>query len=56
MSLPTEERYQLQTKQGYPLFGVEIKTVNDQGEELPRDGETSGALKVKGPWIETTLR
>ena len=54
MSLPTEERYQLQTKQGYPLFGVEIKTVNDQGEELPRDGETSGALKVKGPWIMHT--
>ena len=54
MSLPTEERYQLQTKQGYPLFGVEIKTVNDQGEELPRDGETGGALKVKGPWIMHT--
>ena len=54
LSMPTEERYQLQTKQGYPLFGVEIKTVNDQGEELPRDGETSGALKVKGPWIMHT--
>ena len=54
MSLPTEERYQLQTKQGYPLFGVEIKTVNDQDEELSRDGETSGALKVKGPWIMHT--
>ena len=54
LSLPTEERYQLQTKQGYPLFGVEIKTVNDQNDELPRDGETSGALKVKGPWIMHT--
>ena len=54
LSMPTEERYQLQAKQGYPLFGVEIKTVNDQGEELPRDGETSGALKVKGPWIMHT--
>ena len=54
MSLPTEERYQLQTKQGYPMFGVEIKTVNDKNEELPRDGEASGALKVKGPWIMHT--
>jgi len=51
MSLPKEERYQLQTKQGYPLFGVEIKTVDDQNNELPRDGEASGTLKVKGPWI-----
>ena len=54
MSLPTEERYQLQTKQGYPMFGVEIKTVDDKNEELPRDGEASGALKVKGPWIMDT--
>ena len=54
MSLPTEERYQLQTKQGYPMFGVEIKTVDDDNKELPRDGEASGALKVKGPWIMQT--
>ena len=54
MSLPTEERYQLQTKQGYPMFGVEIKTVDDDNKELPRDGEASGALKVKGPWIMHT--
>ena len=54
MSLPIEDRYQLQTKQGYPMFGVEIKTVDDNDEELPRDGEASGALKVKGPWIMHT--
>ena len=54
MSLPIEERYQLQTKQGYPMFGVEIKTVDDDNKELPRDGEASGALKVKGPWIMHT--
>mgnify|MGYP001237328545 CR=1 FL=1 len=51
MNLPKEERYQLQTKQGYPMFGVEIKTVDDENNVLPRDGEASGALKVKGPWI-----
>jgi fatty-acyl-CoA synthase len=33
------------------MFGVEIKTVDDENNELPRDGEASGALKVKGPWI-----
>jgi len=54
MSLPIEERYQLQTKQGYPMFGVEIKTVDDKNKELPRDGKASGALKVKGPWIMHT--
>ena len=30
LNLPKEDRYQLQTKQGYPLFGVEIKTVDDE--------------------------
>ncbi len=54
LSLPKEERYQLQTKQGYPMFGVEIKTVDDENNELPRDGEANGALKVKGPWIMHT--
>jgi fatty-acyl-CoA synthase len=28
-----------------------MKIVNDQSEELPRDGETFGRLLVRGPWI-----
>ena len=49
--LPDEERYELQTKQGYPLFGVEIKIVDDANNELARDGSAQGALLVRGPWI-----
>lgn len=49
--LPLEERYLLQAKQGRPVYGVEMKIVNDQNEELPRDGETFGRLLVRGPWI-----
>ena len=51
MQLPDEERYALQTKQGYPLFGVELKIVDDENNDLPRDGKAQGALKVRGPWI-----
>ena len=50
-SLPKEERYELQTKQGRPMFGVEIRIVDDSGEELPNDGKTFGSLQVRGPWI-----
>ena len=50
-SLPKEERYQLQRKQGRPVFGVEIKICDDAGNELPRDGKTFGRLLVRGPWI-----
>ncbi len=49
--LPLEERYLLQAKQGRPVYGVEMKIVNDQNEELPRDGHTFGRLLVRGPWI-----
>ncbi|MEZ5695002.1 MAG: long-chain fatty acid--CoA ligase [Sphingomonadaceae bacterium] len=39
--------------QGRPPFGVEIRTVDldDMSTELPRDGKTSGALQIRGPWI-----
>jgi fatty-acyl-CoA synthase len=46
-----DERLDVQVKQGTPLFGVAMKTVDDQGNELPRDGKTAGRLLVKGPWI-----
>ncbi|WP_430461448.1 long-chain-fatty-acid--CoA ligase [Thalassolituus sp. LLYu03] len=50
-ALPLEERYQLQAKQGRPVYGVEMKIVDDQGTEMPRDGEARGRLLVRGPWI-----
>jgi fatty-acyl-CoA synthase len=50
-TMPIEARYQLQLKQGRPVFGVEMKIVNDKGESLPRDGVAFGNLLVRGPWI-----
>ncbi|MDH3659258.1 MAG: AMP-binding protein, partial [Alphaproteobacteria bacterium] len=38
-------------KQGRPLFGVEVKIVDEEGLALPHDGETAGLLMVRGPWI-----
>jgi fatty-acyl-CoA synthase len=46
-----EERLALQTKQGQAIFGVDMKIVGEDGAELPWDGQTSGELLVKGPWI-----
>ncbi len=46
-----EQRYAIQNKQGRPIFGVEIKIVDDAGNELPRDGQAFGDLMVRGPWI-----
>ncbi len=46
-------RVSFKCKQGRSIFGVEVRTVSldDPTQELPRDGETAGALQVRGPWV-----
>lgn len=38
------------TRQGRLQFGIELKIVDEDGRELPHDGESAGALMVRGPW------
>jgi 3-(methylthio)propionyl---CoA ligase len=38
-------------KQGRPIFGVDLRLLNDEGQVLPHDGKTSGHLQVRGPWV-----
>ena len=38
-------------RQGRVPFGVELRTVDDQGNVLPRDGTSSGRLETRGPWV-----
>ncbi|MFN9928518.1 MAG: long-chain-fatty-acid--CoA ligase, partial [Phenylobacterium sp.] len=37
-------------KQGRGLWGVDLRIVGEDGAELPRDGSSTGALQVRGPW------
>ena len=39
-------------KQGHAIFGVDMKIVDDDGNELPWDGKTYGNLLVRGPWVD----
>src|SRR4051812_43986267 len=50
-ALPAEQRLAIQAKQGRAVFGVDMKIVDDEGKELPRDGKGSGELMVRGPWV-----
>ena len=34
--------------QGRAVFGAELSIVNDEGEELPRDGKSAGKLLIRG--------
>jgi fatty-acyl-CoA synthase len=49
--LPYERKLDYKCKQGHPPFGVEMKIVDDEERELPRDGKAFGRLKVRGPAV-----
>ncbi|GHA20662.1 long-chain-fatty-acid--CoA ligase [Arenicella chitinivorans] len=49
--LSKEELLAIKLKQGKPPFGVEAKIVDDDGIELPWNGDTCGQLLVRGPWV-----
>jgi acyl-CoA synthetase (AMP-forming)/AMP-acid ligase II len=46
-----EARYAVQAKQGRAIFGVDMKIVGADGNELPMDGKAFGDLHVRGPWV-----
>ena len=48
---PKEEQLAVKARQGFPLFGVDMKVVGPDGRRLPHDGKSSGELYVRGPWI-----
>ena len=46
-----EEQLTVRLKQGRAIFGVDMKIVDGENNELPWDGKAYGDLLVKGPWI-----
>jgi fatty-acyl-CoA synthase len=50
-SMSDAEQLDYSCKQGRSLFGVELKIVDDDGRELPRDGVATGRLLTRGPWV-----
>ena len=51
LSLPEEGQMKILLKQGRTVPGVDMKIVDDAGQELPWDGSTFGNLLVRGPWV-----
>ena len=51
LTMPAQEQMKIRLKQGRAIYGVDMKIVSDDGEELPWDGKTPGNLYVKGPWV-----
>ncbi len=51
LSLDAAGQMAVRIKQGTPIFGVEMKIVDAEGNPLPHDGKAFGDLMVRGPWI-----
>ncbi len=51
LDLPESDQMTVFAKQGKSLFGVDMKIVGDDGQDLPWDGKTFGDLLVRGPWV-----
>src|SRR5439155_25740739 len=54
-NLSDEEQADIRTSVGYVVPGVEFRVIDPStGDTLPWDGEQSGELQVRGPWIAST--
>ncbi|WP_266367367.1 fatty acid--CoA ligase [Tellurirhabdus rosea] len=50
-SLPPDEQVDLRTRAGRIAPFVELKLIDDNGHEVPRDGHSVGELVARGPWM-----
>ncbi|HJM21652.1 MAG TPA: long-chain fatty acid--CoA ligase [Acidimicrobiales bacterium] len=49
--LDREEQRRRQAMAGRELYGVELRLVDEDGEDVPRDGSSPGELLARGPWV-----
>ena len=47
-AMTDEEQVEYTTRPGRAMFTVELRTVDDEGRELPRDGVSAGLLQARG--------
>jgi acyl-CoA synthetase (AMP-forming)/AMP-acid ligase II len=51
VGLDLEQRMPVHLKQGRTIYGAEVRIVDEEGRELPRDGRSVGEIQVRGPWV-----
>ena len=49
--LDADAQLAVMAKQGRAVYGVDMRIVDPDGRELPWDGQASGDLHVRGPWV-----
>jgi fatty-acyl-CoA synthase len=46
-----EEYWRLRATQGRAVAWVELRLLDDDGQEVPWDGSSTGEIEVRGPWV-----
>ena len=49
--LNRDEKRVRQAMAGREIYGVELRLVDERGNDVPRDGTTPGELLARGPWV-----
>jgi acyl-CoA synthetase (AMP-forming)/AMP-acid ligase II len=48
---PKEKLDEVRVKTGLPVPGLEVKIVDEKGNQVPSNNETVGEIVIRGPWI-----
>jgi fatty-acyl-CoA synthase len=51
MDWSTQRKDEIYSKTGLPLPGLDLKVIDEHGEEVPHDGKTIGEVVVRGPYV-----
>lgn len=50
-NLSEDARFDLRCMGGRPVYGIELRLLDDENRALDHDGITPGELQVRGPWV-----
>jgi len=50
-TMSEKDTLDMRAKQGRAIYGIDMKIVNEDGEQLPHNGIDFGRLLVRGPWV-----
>lgn len=45
------DKWDVKARQGVPICGVDMRIMDDSGNEAPWDGRSIGEIQVRGPWV-----
>lgn len=51
IELPLDQQLEMRRRAGFPVMFCDVRTVDEEGNALPRDGITAGEIVFRSPWL-----